>query len=33
MKFQDEVIAFLKELATKVIYFASAGWWYFKYGS
>ncbi len=33
MKYQDEIIAFLKELSTNVIFFAGAGWWYFKYGS
>ena len=33
MKYQDEIIAFLKELSTNVIFFAGAGWWHFKYGS
>ena len=32
MKYQDEVIASLKALASNVIYFAGIGWWYFKYG-
>ena len=33
MKYQDEVITFLKELATNVNYFPGIGWWHFKYGS
>lgn len=32
MKYQDEVISLLKELASNVNYFVSIGWWRFKYG-
>ena len=31
MRYQDEVVASLKELATNLKYFAGVGWWYFKY--
>lgn len=31
MKYKDEVVALLKELATNVKYFAGVGWWYLKY--
>ena len=33
MRYQDEVITFLKELASNVNYFVCIGWWHFKYGS
>lgn len=33
MRYQDEVIALLKELATNVNHFPGFGWWRFKYGS
>ena len=33
MRYQDDVITFLKELAENVNYFPGIGWWYFKYGS
>lgn len=32
MKYQNEVISQLKALITNVNYFASIGWWYFRYG-
>lgn len=33
MKYQNEIVVQLKELATNVNYFSGIGWWYFKYGS
>ena len=33
MRYQDEVITSLKELASNVNYFVCIGWWHFKYGS
>lgn len=33
MKYQNEIVEQLKELAANVIYFSGIGWWYFKYGS
>lgn len=33
MRYQDDVITFIKELAVNVNYFPGIGWWYFKYGS
>lgn len=33
MKYQNEIVEQLKELAANVIYFPGIGWWYFKYGS
>lgn len=33
MRYQDEVITFLKELASNVNYFVCIGWWHFGYGS
>ncbi len=33
MRYQDDVITFLKELATNVSYFQGIGWWHFRYGS
>ena len=33
MRYQDEVITFLKELSSNVNYFVCIGWWHFKYGS
>ena len=32
MKYRDEVVTTLEELATNVKYFAGVGWWYLKYG-
>lgn len=31
MKYQDEIVNPLKELAANVKYFAGVGWWYLKY--
>lgn len=31
MKYQDKVVALLKELATNIKYFTGVGWWYLKY--
>lgn len=33
MRYQDDVITFLKELAANVNYFPGIGWWHFRYGS
>lgn len=33
MKYQNEIVEQLKELATNVNYFPGIGWWHFKYGS
>ena len=33
MRYQDDVITFLKELAENVNYFPGIGWWHFRYGS
>lgn len=33
MKYQNEIVGQLKELATNVNYFSGIGWWHFKYGS
>ena len=33
MRYQDDVITFLKELATNANYFPGIDWWHFKYGS
>lgn len=33
MRYQDDVITFLKELATNVNYFPGIDWWHLKYGS
>ena len=33
MKYQNEIVEQLKELATNVKYFSGISWWYFKYGS
>lgn len=33
MKYQNEIVEQLKELATNVNYFFGIGWWYFKYES
>lgn len=33
MRYQDDVITFLKELAANVNYFSGIGWWHFGYGS
>lgn len=33
MKYQNEIVEQLKELATTVNYLAVVGWWHFKYGS
>lgn len=33
MRYQDDVITFIKELAVNVNYFPGIDWWYFKYGS
>lgn len=33
MRYQDEVITLLKELATNVNYFSGIGWWRFEYAS
>ena len=33
MKYQNEIVEQLKELATNVKYFSGISWWHFKYGS
>lgn len=33
MKYQNEIVEHLKELATNVNYFPNIGWWHFKYES
>ena len=33
MKYQNEIVEQLKELATNISYFSGIGWWYFKYES
>ena len=33
MKYQNEIVEQLKELATNVKYFSGIGWWHFRYGS
>lgn len=33
MKYQNEIVEQLKELATNVNYFSGIGWWHFKYES
>lgn len=33
MKYQNEIVEQLKELATNVSYFQGIGWWHFRYGS
>ena len=33
MKYQNEIVEQLKELATNVKYFSGISWWLFKYGS
>lgn len=33
MRYQDDVITFLKELAANLNYFPGIGWWYFRYGN
>lgn len=33
MRYQGDIITFLKELAANVNYFPGIGWWHFKYGS
>ena len=33
MRYQDDVITFLKELAANLNYFPGIGWWHFRYGN
>ncbi len=33
MKYQNEIVEQLKELATNINYFPGIDWWHFKYGS
>ena len=33
MKYQNEIVEQIKELATNVKYFSGISWWHFKYGS
>ena len=33
MRYQDDVITFLKELAANINYSPGIGWWHFRYGS
>ena len=33
MKYQNEIVEQLKELATNVKYFSGISWWHFRYGS